>query len=146
MATHAIKLLTASLTVVAFTTGAQAGSGFSAENAVSDGQMAELRARTNFSDNQGGTCTGSADCIVGDSFDGDKVSGDNVKGDKIEGDKKKAGENLTVIDGDPMFTNTLDNDAMSGVEGVGTAIQNNGSNATITVNTSVDVTSGPPLQ
>jgi len=65
-----------------------------------------------------------------------------VEGDQIKdgGQKNEADGNLAVIDGNPDFDNTLDNDAMRGVEGVGVAIQNNGSNATISVKTDVTIT------
>jgi len=56
------------------------------------------------------------------------------------GDGNQTANNTATFSGNPTFTNTLDNDAMSGVEGVGTAIQNNGSNTTISVETDVTIT------
>ncbi len=68
----------------------------------------------------------------------------NGDGDEVEGDKANAGgnqsaNNTVTFEGDPTFTNTLDAGSLSGVQGVGIAVLNNGSNAAITVNTNVDV-------
>ena len=117
---------------LALLAGPAVADGFDGSTALSDGQLNANRA------------FGTADC----STDSCTASGTNVEsggtevadgGTEVEGDHNEAGENQVVVqDGATLdFHNNLQGGAMSGVQGVGTAVQNNGNNATINVRTTV---------